>query len=84
MKLQLRVVGEKLSLQDGAPEAYYFRGFIPSYTHVRPWYTIGFAGVISLPEITRGAPSCNNRGSLNLGNFSRPNSRRLGKPQKVV
>ena len=33
-------------VQDGAPEAYYFRGFIPSYTHLQPWFFIGFAGVI--------------------------------------
>ena len=28
-------------------------GFIPSYTHLQPWFFTGFAGVISLPEITR-------------------------------
>ena len=31
------------------PPNYYFRGFIPSYTHLQPWFFIGFAGVISLP-----------------------------------
>ena len=25
---------------------YYFRGFIPSYTHLQPWFFIGFTGVI--------------------------------------
>ena len=33
--------------QEGAPEAYYFRGFIPSYTPLQPWFFIGFAGVIT-------------------------------------
>ena len=33
--------------QDGAPEAYYFRGFISSYTYLQPWFFIGFAGVIA-------------------------------------
>ena len=32
-------------VQEGAPEAYYFRGFIPSFTHLQPWFFIGFAGV---------------------------------------
>ena len=29
------------------PPNYYFRGFIPSYTHLQPWFFIGFAGVIT-------------------------------------
>ena len=31
------------------PPNCYFRGFFPSYTHLQPWFFIGFAGVISLP-----------------------------------
>ena len=30
----------------GCP-SYYFRGFIPGYTHLQPWFFIGFAGVIT-------------------------------------
>ena len=46
-------------LQDGAPEAYYFRGFIPSYPNLQPWFFTGFAGVITYNYlITREGPSC--------------------------
>ena len=31
-------------------------GFIPSYTHLQPWFSIGFAGVISLPYNGPGGP----------------------------
>ena len=35
-------------MQEGAPEAYYFSWMkIPSYTHLQPWFFIGFAGVIT-------------------------------------
>jgi len=28
-----------VEVQDGAPEAYYFRGFIPSYAYLQPWFS---------------------------------------------
>ena len=49
-------VAEILGLTRWAPEAYYFRGFIPSYTHLQPWLNRVCWGYNYL--ITRGAPSC--------------------------
>ena len=46
---------KSLVLQDGPPN-YYFRGFIPSYTHLQPWLNRVCWGYNYL--ITRGAPSC--------------------------
>ena len=39
----------------GPPEAYSFRGCIPSYSHLQPWFFIGFAGVYNY-LITKGGP----------------------------
>ena len=41
----------------GPPEAYSFRGFIPSSTHLQPWFFIGFAGVYNYLITKRGGPS---------------------------
>ena len=49
------------------PPNYYFRGFIPSYTHLQPWLNRVCWGYNYL--ITRGAPSCNNEKDSTIHHF---------------